>query len=295
MEQDRYVELAPDYALGLLEGEELETFERHLAAGCAACELELARMDSVGDALAYAVPLTPAPEHLRERVRAAVEADLAEEKARAKASSAPSQAPRPSHAPTIQPTYEPAPWPPPSAPAAAPKPPGFFSRLAPALAFAGILAAGLTGAYAYKLRQQLAYVRADLERVQSENQALARIMDVVNSPKLRIIALGGQAPSPTSQAHVLWSPESKKAVFYAYGLPAPAAGKDYQLWVIEGGTPRSEGVFPVDDQGKATHVLPEVPDPSAIGAFAVTLEPAGGVPQPTGPMYLLGAVSSKVN
>jgi anti-sigma-K factor RskA len=295
VEQDRFVELAPDYALGLLEGEELESFERHLAAGCSACEVELARMDSVGDALAYAVPLTPAPEHLRERVLAAVDADLAEEKARAKVSTAPSQAPRPSHAPEIAPTYEPAPWPPPKPPVAPPKPPGIFSRLAPALAFAGILAAALTGAYAFKLRQQLAYVRADLERVQAENQALARVMDVVNSPKLRIVALGGQAPSPTSQAHVLWSPESKKAVFYAYGLPAPPAGKDYQLWVIEGDTKRSEGVFPVDAQGTATHVLPEVPEPSGIGAFAVTLEPAGGVPQPTGAIYLLGAVSAKVD
>ena len=113
MEQDRYIELAPDYALGLLEGEELETFERHLAAGCAACEVELARMDAVGDALAYAVPVTPAPAHLRDRVLGAVETDLMEEKARAKISVAPSQAPRPSHAPELKPTYEPAPWPPP--------------------------------------------------------------------------------------------------------------------------------------------------------------------------------------
>ena len=42
MNRDGFTDLAPDYALGLLEGEELDAFERHLAAGCAACERELA-------------------------------------------------------------------------------------------------------------------------------------------------------------------------------------------------------------------------------------------------------------
>jgi hypothetical protein len=175
------------------------------------------------------------------------------------------------------------------------KGPGFWGRLAPALAFAGILAAALSGVYAYQLRQQLTLVRSDLERVTAENQELARVMDIVGSPRLRVIALGGQAPAPASAGHVLWSPDSKKAVFYAYGLPKPPAGKDYQLWVIAGGTPRSEGVFPVDPRGQATHVLPDVPDPAGVGAFAVTLEPAGGLPQPSGEIFLAGNVAEKVN
>lgn len=279
MDQDRFIELAPDYALGLLEGEDLENFERHLAAGCEGCELELGRMDAVGDALAYAAPLVPVPEPLRDRVLAAVDADLAGGAVRPTIPvSAPAAAPaRPAAAPS------------------APKGPGFWGRLVPALAFAGVLAAALSGTYAYKLREQLAFVRADLERVTAENHELARVMDVVGSPRIRVIALGGQPTSPTSQGHVLWSPDAKKAVLYAYGLPKPPAGKDYQLWVIAGSTPRSEGVFPVDDQGAAEHVLPDVPDAATVGAFAVTLEPAGGVPQPTGAMYLLGAVSAKIN
>jgi hypothetical protein len=158
-----------------------------------------------------------------------------------------------------------------------------------------VLAASLTGVYSYKLREQLTLVRADLERVTAENQELARVMDVVGSPRLRVIALGGQTPSPASEGRVLWSPDSKKAVLYAYGLPKPPAGKDYQLWVIEGGTPRSEGVFPVDERGQATHVLPDVPDPAGIGAFAVTLEPAGGLAQPSGEIFLAGGVAEKVN
>ena len=195
-------------------------------------------------------------------------------------------------------TYSPAPWPPPdlSAPTSPePKGPGFWGRLAPALAVVGVLAAALLGVYAYQLRRQLTLVRSDLERVTAESQEFARVMDVVGSPRLRVIALGGQTAAPKSEGRVLWSPESKKAVFYAYGLPKPPAGKDYQLWVIEGGTPRSEGVFPVDERGQATHVLPDVPDPAGVGAFAVTLEPAGGLAQPSGEIFLAGGVTEKVN
>jgi len=317
VDQDRFVELAPDYALGLLEGDDLEQFERHLAAGCEACELELARMDAVADALAYAGPPVLAPPALRDRVLAAVDADVAA--AAAAPAPAPASAPTPAAAPVkaapaapaappppadvpsmaatparppLQPTYAPGPWPPPRADSGRPvaRPPQWWERLAPGLAFAAILATVLTGVYASKLKQELALVRADLERVQAENQELARVMDVVNAPRLRLIALGGQAASPRSEGRVLWSPESRKAVFYATNLPAPPAGKDYQLWIIAGQTPRSEGVFPVDEKGGARHVLPEVPAAGGVGAFAVTLEPAGGLPQPSGPMFLLGAV-----
>ena len=288
MDQDRFIELAPDYALGLLEGEELVQFEAHLASGCEACELELGRMDAVGDALAYAVPLAPAPPGLRERLLLAVEAESRTEKREAKIVTPPRSVP------AQAPTYSPGPWPPPggaATPSVEPTRGGFLGGLAPALAFAGILVGAVSGVYTLELRSQLALVRADLERVQAENQELARVMDVVGSPRLRLVALGGQAASPNAEGRVLWSPDAKKAVLYATGLPRPPAGRDYQLWVIEGQTPRSEGVFPVDERGSARHVLPEVPAAGGVGAFAVTIEPAGGVPAPTGPMVLLGSVS----
>lgn len=295
---DRFTELAPDYALGVLEGEELEQFERHLAAGCVACERELASMDAVGDAMAYSLPVTPAPGSVRDRVLAAVEADLAASAAQAAAlAAAPvtlpaGPAPDP-HAPTAPPADAPA-WGsrPPKPAAPDPVRRSWWARMAPAVAFAALLATALAGAMAWRLKGQLALVREDLERVQAENQALARVMDVVRSPRLDLVALGGQEAAPESQGRVLWSREDRKAVLYAYDLPRPPAGRDYQLWVIDGQTPRSEGVFPVDGSGRATHVLPELPAAEGVGAFAVTLEPAGGVPQPTGAMYLLGAVPS---
>jgi anti-sigma-K factor RskA len=78
-------------------------------------------------------------------------------------------------------------------------------------------------------------------------------------------------------------------VFVATGLPAPPAGKAYQLWAIAGGNaPVSAGVFTVDASGTGSLAVRPLPGVSTVSAFAVTLEPAGGLPAPSGAMYLLG-------
>ncbi|MEW6062393.1 MAG: anti-sigma factor, partial [Bacteroidota bacterium] len=55
--------------------------------------------------------------------------------------------------------------------------------------------------------------------------------------------------------------------------------------------PVSAGVFSVTNNQEQYFKIVELPIPEhtdKITAFAVTLEPKGGVPQPTGAMYLLG-------
>lgn len=301
MNDDRFMEQAPDYALGLLEAEELEAFERHLAAGCAQCEQELASMDAVGDALAYSAPALAPPTALCDRVLAAIATDLEHERAgadalAAEAAAVPAGQPLYRGQPTATPTYEPSPaeWPP-RVPVVAVRSIPWWVRVGPPLAFAATLATVLVGAWAYRLDRQLTLVRGDLERVQSENQALARILDVVQSDRLRVVALGGLEGAPQAHGRVLWSPEKKQAVLYVFELPRPPAGKEYQLWVIDGQTPRSEGVFAVGADGRATHVLPEPPAAAGASAFAITIEPAGGMPQPTGAILLLGSVGAVID
>ena len=67
----------------------------------------------------------------------------------------------------------------------------------------------------------------------------------------------------------------------------PVAGKVYELWTISAGQPRPAGVFTVDASGRATH--PVAPTRAPVDVFAVTLEPEGGVPAPTGPIVLASA------
>jgi anti-sigma-K factor RskA len=79
-------------------------------------------------------------------------------------------------------------------------------------------------------------------------------------------------------------------VFAATRLPALPAGKTYQLWFVPANAaPISAGLIAPDAQGAATvHFATPAGTPARIAALAVTLEPAGGVPAPTGDKYLVG-------
>ncbi|TIT10440.1 MAG: anti-sigma factor, partial [Mesorhizobium sp.] len=70
-----------------------------------------------------------------------------------------------------------------------------------------------------------------------------------------------------------------------------AAGKDFELWMIEGKDPPvSMGVIPAGQTAHMT-ISPSVQEKLAQGAvLAVSVEPAGGSPtgQPTGPVVAAG-------
>ena len=74
-------------------------------------------------------------------------------------------------------------------------------------------------------------------------------------------------------------------------MPPPPPGKTYQVWVVTiDPAPISAGLIEPDPQGRVDVVFatpPDIPQPKAV---AVTLEPAGGVPAPTGAKYLVGLV-----
>ena len=79
-------------------------------------------------------------------------------------------------------------------------------------------------------------------------------------------------------------------VVYSAQLPAPPAGKSYQMWLVRAnGAPINAGVMEKGAHAIGPVWMAEVPANAEAKAFAVTLEPAGGVPQPTGPKVLIGA------
>jgi anti-sigma-K factor RskA len=68
------------------------------------------------------------------------------------------------------------------------------------------------------------------------------------------------------------------ALLLASDLPALPAGKTYQAWTIDNGTPTSAGTF--ESQGDQTAY--ELPDAAVTtGIVAVSVEPAGGSDRPT--------------
>jgi anti-sigma-K factor RskA len=85
---------------------------------------------------------------------------------------------------------------------------------------------------------------------------------------------------------LLYDSRTQKVWLYSVNLPECPAAMTYQLWAIHD-KPVSIGIFHMD-RGETAHLLvKKVPSFTDAKTFAVSLEPSGGRPQPTGPMYLL--------
>ncbi len=103
--------------------------------------------------------------------------------------------------------------------------------------------------------------------------------------------MDGLKVNPVGYGKIIWDPEKRSAILQVSNLPAVPSDKDYQLWVIKDKKPISVGVFAVNDTMSNFFKIENlaVTNPKEIAAFAVTLEPKGGMPQPTGDMYMMGA------
>ena len=145
-----------------------------------------------------------------------------------------------------------------------------------------------TAADGERTAARLAATRADLERARTEIARVAASLPIVASPVARSIVLAGLPAAPRAGGTTVVDPRTRTALFYAHALPAPAPGKTYELWYITVDGPVAAGVFDVDAKGDGALRVEEVPDPGQVLAWAVTLEPAGGVAQPTGEMVLKG-------
>jgi anti-sigma-K factor RskA len=102
-----------------------------------------------------------------------------------------------------------------------------------------------------------------------------------------VVALNGLPVAPTASGRIIWN-EKAGGRLYVTGLPPAPPGKTYELWTIAGAAPRPAGTFDVDPAGGAARPVAPADD-GPVKVFAVTLEPAGGVPAPTGPMVLASA------
>lgn len=125
-------------------------------------------------------------------------------------------------------------------------------------------------------------VRAEFERERTDRERAAAILSAAD---VTYTALDGVAPAGSARARAYISP-TRGLFFAAEGLPPLPDGRTYQLWTIVRGAPVSHGVFDLPADGRA-QVLAQAP-PGPIDAVAVTIEPAGGVPAPTGDKVLIG-------
>ncbi len=146
-----------------------------------------------------------------------------------------------------------------------------------------------------QIEQQRTLVAVSTRELDHLREAVARqrgVIEVLTSPGVRVEYLRHAMPGLETEGHVLWNERKKAWVFYAFRMPQPEQGKEYQVWFMtEKEGPVSAGVF-MPDQSGTGQVLAAPPSKlfGKITAVAVTLEPKGGLPKPSGAMYLRGSL-----
>lgn len=134
----------------------------------------------------------------------------------------------------------------------------------------------------------LAYRTASLER---EKAQLLAARDDLSTLQLAVLA---PAEPGTSDAtgRAIWDRKRGVGVFESATLPALAENHVYQLWIFEKDNPAPvpSGFF-IPSEGARTELKPQRPV-GEVAAVAVSIEVAGGRPQPEGPVVLVGEVET---
>lgn len=121
------------------------------------------------------------------------------------------------------------------------------------------------------------------QRADDAEQQLAIVAEALTQPDAQLV---GQDVTGGGRAVAVLSADT--SVFSAQGLSTLAEDEDYQLWVVDESGARSVGVLTVA-AGETSAEVAELP---AGATIAMTVEPAGGSPQPTtDPIVALTATS----
>ncbi|MCA1641002.1 MAG: anti-sigma factor [Acidobacteria bacterium] len=292
---DEYRDILALAALDAADGAELRDLEAHLAS-CAECRAELRELRGASSALAFAAaPAAPSPE-LRTRLLASLKSTPQEP---ARAASTGSDAGRASNRA--------------SSPAASvvsledarratrrayvSRRAFNFTAVAASLLVVSLAAvslvlwrrnAALNSAVA-SLSNALERARGDLGQTRNELASARRERELFASPEMRTAQLAGTKMAESARARLVYDERTGEAMFTAAKLPPAPAGKAYQLWYIADGKPMPGSVFTTDAEGRAEMRASIPREGLRAQVFAVTLEPAGGLPAPSGEVYLKGA------
>ncbi|SMO77462.1 anti-sigma factor [Fodinibius sediminis] len=151
--------------------------------------------------------------------------------------------------------------------------------------------------YSFNLSSQInnkESVIADQEvkitELEDELQRKEEMLAILESRDVDMVLMSGLEINPNGFGKVIWDTENQQALLQVSNLPPIPTDKDYQLWLIRNNEPVSAGVFAVNDSSDTFFKIEEMvqADSQSANAFAITMEPKGGMPQPTGDMYLLG-------
>ncbi len=245
------------HAFDQLEPAEAAPLLTHLRDGCPRCAGELAAARTISGLVAVtAPPVAPSPA-VKERVLRAVAGE-------------------------------------------APSTPRFPMRWTAAIAV-GVLAASVTAVVILiparrgveKLRGELASAHDAIRALENRATTAEATLRSLGSTATTVTALENAGPQAGASGR-LFSDASNRTwhVFMTHMKPS-ASGRTYELWFITADQKKvPAGTFDVGSDGGAFLDVAVPKDLGTVALAAVTEEPAGGVPQPTGAIQLVGKLGS---
>jgi anti-sigma-K factor RskA len=115
------------------------------------------------------------------------------------------------------------------------------------------------------------------------------MVQMLRAENLQLVSLDKMPPQPNATGRVIWDHDRNMWHVTVFNMTPPPPGKTYELWFIKPDqTKVAAGTFDVDAKGGASMMIPVPKDIGPIAVAAVTDEPIGGLPQPSGKAQLAG-------
>ena len=260
-------ELIPDYAFGLTDAEQNRFVEAHLPL-CAGAAAELAEFRQIQAEMRADVQQVEPPLSLEAKLLAAIAEPDSPPVIRTPIQTAPGLTPI-----TRQPRRV-IPW-------------GWLAAAAAVIAL--VLSNGYWLGRVNNLNEEKAQLAGQLV---ANNGTDTPAFILTSTSGLRWVRLPPAEEAADTSAFLMWNAESKIGLLYAQGFPELAVGKTYQLWLTRGETRTSVGTFRVDAEGKGAMLFSSEEPIDQFTWARITDEPENGSPQPTGPIVVIGKLST---
>lgn len=156
-----------------------------------------------------------------------------------------------------------------------------WAAAASVLLFLGSAAAGIFFYNKYsEANKDLTAARELLGQEANHNLDMKHDLDIVHDPYSMPVKLTGQPTMPEATAKIFWLQNTGDVMVDASSLPDVPEGKQYQFWAIVDGKPVDGGMIITNDKGIKFR-MQKMKSFGKAQAFAISLEKAGGNPQPT--------------
>jgi len=138
------------------------------------------------------------------------------------------------------------------------------------------------------LKSTLEEKELEIGELEESYARLDELSEFLEEPGVHIIQLANLHTDKDAGGGVLFDTDDNQAMFYCLDLEHPPEGKTYQLWVRADGVHKSMAVFKVDNRGSGIVRLESISDLGNIEHYSVTLEPEGGADKPSDKLIFAG-------